>query len=125
MQQKHLVMITVGEYQPLAGSGLNTIRRLSSKYEQLRPGDTVTMYYGILAKEGEEEAIEGSGLAKINGIEQLVVASTVILPYFVLMDVHMIENHGNLSSREEFDDFFRETYNGLEESDRYVAIYFQ
>ncbi len=76
----HYTMETIGNYWPLVNHG-NTIRKMSDKYIDIQPGDTVTMIYRPF--EG------GVVLAK----ERLSVRAVVIGPFEEMVYYHWENNH--------------------------------
>lgn len=107
------VMETVGgEYLPLVSTGHNTIRKLSAKYENLRPGDRVTMAY--VEKAGDTNAI---------AVEQLVVSSVVTGPLDIICRKHWHKNHGMFLLREGCYEAIKSIYGG-DDTGLFLAIYF-
>lgn len=110
-----LDMETVGEYQPIAGLGYNTIRKMSPKYVDLAIGDIVEMQY-----------VDGD---VCNGIERLQVASLAFVDWDTLTSdrclMHLEMNHGVWNSDDEFKDFMAECYGDIAGDSLFVVIYFR
>lgn len=114
-------MVTVGElYTPLAGTGQNTMRRLSQEYSELVPGDLVNMTW-------TPELDENGEPRGVIALERLCVTSFVILPYAAMLrSVHLVRNHGRFGGPETAHDFFRLVYDPTPENEtEFMAIYFQ
>lgn len=109
-------MKTIGSYQPIAGLGMNTIRKMSSKYADLSIGDQVEMIY--------QDTIDSDDQ---NGVERLVVSSLAMVPYGALFNdaiMHLEMNHGRWNSEDEFNDFMEQCYGAISEDDAFLVVYF-
>lgn len=115
--QTNYEMLTVGEYQPLAGRSFNTIRKFSFKYTNIRPGDEVRMRYAT-ELDDEDEPVE------VLATEILTVAAVVIASYETIMRHHARTNHGE-TSPQALREHFEKCYPGFKDDDAFMAIYFQ
>ena len=82
MQAVQLITVCAG-YQPLAGTGKNTIRKYDGKYFGLQVGDNVVMHYT------DDPQTTGAS----NATELLQVSSIAIAPLDVLLKAHARHNH--------------------------------
>lgn len=107
-------MVTVGEYQPIAGLGLNTIRKMKPKYADLAIGDEVEMIYQY----------QSDAVTVMNGVERLKVKSLAMIPFCALMDsLHVEMNHSGLNNEELLDKML-EFYGEFDTTDDFLVIYF-
>ena len=109
-------MLTIGEYQPLAGLGLNTIRRSSFKYTNLKPGDEVRMIYATELDDNDEPV-------EVLATEILTVTAVVIASYETIMQHHARTNHGG-TSPQALREHFEKCYPDFKDDDEFMAIYF-
>jgi len=80
--QLHAITVTNG-YLPLAGTGANTIRKFSPKYQNLQVGDNVVMHY----------VDTPDTKAASNATEILKVSAVAIAPLDTLLKAHAKRNH--------------------------------
>lgn len=114
----HHRMVTVTDkYMPLTGSGRNTIRKMSDKYRDMRPGDTVSMDYGP----ADAEKVDIEPFAR----EELVVASMAVASFKNILLYHVHSNHGETWWPDDMRKFFVDCYGDFEDDTEFVAIYFQ
>lgn len=114
-------MITVGHYQPLAGRGANTIRRLSDKYTKIGPGDIVRMRY---ATDFDPEV--PTEPTAVIATELLRVSAVVIGNFHEIISSHGLCNHA-VEDGAEIDDLIahlERSYPDAPEGSEYIAIYF-
>lgn len=105
-----LVIETITDtYLPLAGGGVNTLRKVSDKYEALNPGDIVQMEYRAAVGEGAFAT------------EKLIVASMVVGDLDALCEAHAKRNHGKLTPAK-LRERMLELYSDPDA--QYVVIYF-
>lgn len=110
-----LDMETIGHYQPIAGLGRNTIRKLTGKYADLAVGDMVEMHY--VTGEGEE--------AVCHSIERLKVSAIAAAPLdTIAFSEHFDMNHGDWDTPEDLIAFLNDCYPDTSEDALFVAIYF-
>lgn len=101
-------------YSPLAGTGLNTIRRAKPEYQALRPGSEVTMVHR--REEGGEIIAE----------EALAVSSLVFGTFRTITFHHWPNSHGRHRSMESLRLRLQSLYNGaVGDGDMFCAIYFR
>ena len=116
MNTKSTEMLTIGTYQPIAGLGYNTIRKMSPKYSELGIGDIVDMVY-----------CDDDTATQINGVERLAVSAIAMVPWHAFEDtamMHVEMNHGCWNSDTEFRDFMEECYGPISPDDQFLVIYF-
>lgn len=109
-------MLTIGEYQPLAGQGFNTIRKFSFKYTNIKPGDEVRMVYTT-------ELDEDDTPKKVLATEILTVTAVILAPYETIIRHHARTNHGE-TSPQALREVFEKCYPGFKDDDAFMAIYF-
>lgn len=118
---KHHEMITVGDYQPLAGRVANTIRLVTKKYEDLEPGDTVRMSY-VLPENLDED---GNVIGQSEAVELLTVSAVAIASLDRLLPRHSRVNHGRMGEMELRARLLELLYPSAKSTDLFMAIYFE
>ena len=109
-------MLTVGPYQPIAGLGYNTIRKMTGKYADLAVGDVVEMTYR-----------DTPDAETLNGVERLRVASIAMVPWHAFEDsaiMHVEMNHGCWNSDTDFREAMANFYGDISDDDHFLVIYF-
>lgn len=99
--------------EPLAGSGLNTIRKFSSKYRDLKVGYVIEMNH----QDGE---------GNVFAVEQLTISSIAIVSWSEMDRAWFHNSHGekNHGRGLYYRDGFEEFYGKQEDDDQFIVIYF-
>ena len=112
-------METIGDLHSLAGTGLNTFRKLSDKYHTMKPGDVVRMSY---YDEADPET------RTLLWQELLKVRAMVVGPLGRLLAEHADSNHQVIAEGESAEDALSwtmiEHYGVHSVDDPFVAIYY-
>lgn len=125
MSRKIFNMLTFSpdgeEYYPIAGLGVNSIRKYKSKLKEMKPGDIVVMDHFERWADPEKD---GPIVTEV-----LEVASIVVLRYGTLFkgsQLHLSMNHSlRDSTKFEVQQFFEKCYDDLDENQVFVVIYFK